>query len=420
MMTEETPLLETHSSLLNWVLAAILASLLGGIAWFTLPSILEDYSHDEARILASVLLVITVLSVTFMHHILQKFAERALFREQRATSDVWLAQVKHHSQLLKLAAKDYEAVPKFVEVLRGHLDVSNNNTEAGAIDIMNALASVRKQSEILIAKLAEQQSHAQHIADTHATRLKENKLILQSLADYRVQISDNGERIKQVLDKVKGLTGLTKIIREVAAQTNLLALNAAIEAARAGEAGRGFAVVADEVRKLSSQTDSATNQIDKAINEVAHEVFENLSAIADQGKTKDDEHQVKAIAEALAAMNHAFDEVTGYLSNVTNNANQAMSGIHADIIAALGHIQFQDISRQQIEQVITSLEELSAHFATVTQVTNTPPPAEIWTPLTERIDAMRSGYVMNRQHEVHSAATGQKSLSDNRPAIELF
>ncbi len=419
MIHNKTPF-DVHSRLLNWLLSALMASFFGIVGWYLMPVLLEQYTHDEARLLASLLLVIVVFLVTLVHQVLQRIAEHALFKTQLEVSDLWFEQLKHHSKLLKLAAEDFQTIPKFVAVLRGHLDVTNHNTELGAIDIMNSLDNVRKQSEILMAKLEEQKSHAEQIAANQAERLKENGRILQNLANFRVQISDNGERIKQVLDKVKSLTGLTKIIRTVASQTNLLALNAAIEAARAGESGRGFAVVADEVRKLSGQTDTATNQIDQAINEVANDVFENLSAIAEQSKASGDEHQVRAIGEALGAMNQAFIEVSGYLSEATVDSNHSMTKVHEDIIKALGHIQFQDISRQHIDQVIKSLEELSEHFAEVNKVSETLPPIQPWTPLNQRIEAMRTGYVMNRQHEVHSTVTGHAVHSDNRPPIELF
>ncbi|MBE3669086.1 chemotaxis protein [Vibrio navarrensis] len=121
-----------------------------------------------------------------------------------------------------------------------------------------------------------------------------------SVRDLAGEVSKANQVISRLEDDVKNISSSLEVIQDIAEQTNLLALNAAIEAARAGEQGRGFAVVADEVRKLASRTQDSTGEIHQMINQLKSASDAAVKAMdASQARGEHTVKEANAAAEAL-------------------------------------------------------------------------------------------------------------------------
>ncbi len=139
----------------------------------------------------------------------------------------------------------------------------------------------------------------------------------QQIMAVSASVEDSAQRIQELSDKVQEIGNITTVIREVADQTNLLALNAAIEAARAGEQGRGFAVVADEVRKLAERTTHSVQEITGMIGAIQQGAN---AAVASMQSSRE------VVTSVVAAASHAGESMNG-IRTATETVQQAVGAI---------------------------------------------------------------------------------------------
>ncbi len=175
------------------------------------------------------------------------------------------------------------------------------------------------------------------IAEEGAQVVGSSRETVKRLTD---QIQATAEKIKTLKLSSENIGSVMEVIRSIAEQTNLLALNAAIEAARAGEQGRGFAVVADEVRSLAQKTQKSTEEIESIIIQLqraADEAHQSMSTsmnsvqetLDSSGKVEESLGRIRSNIDTINNMNHQIANASDEQSSVANEVSKNITAIHS-------------------------------------------------------------------------------------------
>jgi methyl-accepting chemotaxis protein len=246
-------------------------------------------------------------------------------------------------------------------MLNGH--VQETEQVVAAIEEMNATANAVAQDINTTAQLTD---NANNVGRESIKTVSQAQEIISMLV---IDVDNSVESVSEMSIKTDGINSILGVIGAIADQTNLLALNAAIEAARAGEQGRGFAVVADEVRNLASRTKASTDEIEQAL---ASLLKGNQIVVDSMGVTK--ERCTKAVV-GTGEVSLKLDEMTGIVTEINDlsiqvaaaaeeqsNVTQEVSKNMAAINSIVGEL---DENGKQVVDEIKSVDGINRQLTDI-------------------------------------------------------
>ncbi|MBG9992371.1 MULTISPECIES: methyl-accepting chemotaxis protein [unclassified Pseudoalteromonas] len=287
--------------------------------------------------------------------------------------NIFIEKIQHSIEQVKESTEQLDTAIESL-VSQTHSSLSMYDDQSKRTDSVAAAINQFSATSMDISSNAESASQLAKNADEHSTQNQE--ALSHSVATIH-QLSANMEKAQQTINSLNTHTAsigqVLEVIKGVSEQTNLLALNAAIEAARAGEAGRGFAVVADEVRQLAHRTQQSTQEIEDTVSQL--QKGSNLAVELMKTSLQDSEKSVQQADAVGNLMSHVIqaikqiNDANHSVASATDEQNQVVKLLDTDIqtISALsiqGKANLNDTLNEctKLKQQFSALENMVQKF----------------------------------------------------------
>lgn len=246
--------------------------------------------------------------------------------------------------LIKLQVGTSKELSALTEIMTISMSETKDSAQEEFVEI-DKLATAMNQMSATVHTVADHARNASSLTENASEKAQSGQQFvtgtISKMKELSGDISQSAHAVNQVEDSVQSISSVVGTIQGISEQTNLLALNAAIEAARAGEAGRGFAVVADEVRNLAQRTQQATVEIQDMISQLQHNANSAVGLM---------EKSVVEAADGVELVTNAGSELDGIVQQVSN-----INDMNYQIASAAGE---QSTVAEEMTQNLTTVREL--------------------------------------------------------------
>ena len=284
------------------------------------------------------------------------------FNQMATEFSALISQVRQSADQVASAASTQAGTAEKVSAISG------NQTEQAA----NAASSI-EQLNSAVKEIAQKTGDVVTSANSASTMADEGQHVVNravlGIQQVAVTVSESARLMASLGQRSDQIGQIVKVIKDIAEQTNLLALNAAIEAARAGEQGRGFAVVADEVRKLAERTATATSEISEMITAIQSETGNAVSTMEKGSQEVNDGVALANQAgQALQNINNSVKNVVQMLERISEST-RSQSEMTNELTSRVEHIasmaKENASSVDETTQASRDLQKLSGHLQQV-------------------------------------------------------
>lgn len=244
-----------------------------------------------------------------------------------------IQEVEEKNERILATASQLESMARMLSSAAKNLSEHIEQSKEGAVrqaSRSTETATAMEEMNVTVLEVAKNAGHASEASASTRNKAEVGEQVVQKAIDGIEIVRQQALKLKvdmgQLDNNAKAITRIMSVISDIADQTNLLALNAAIEAARAGEAGRGFAVVADEVRKLAEKTMSSTAEVDKAVMDIQTSTGQSITQVDIAAKAIDDATLlVNRSGEALQEIVHMADVTADQVGAIAAAAEEQSS-----------------------------------------------------------------------------------------------